>query len=315
MSYPADVYNLTQWKLFAAANADKRTDGWPLMGDFRVVALISVGYILLVAFGPAVFSQILRPSAAAAAAAARRSASPESGNKRAKKSASPVPAAPKAIAAGTKLAVLPFLKEIMIFYNVCVILLNLALFIGFVRLVYTRNYNWVCNAVDYQDDLSLRLVYAYFLSKGVDFTDTVFMLLRGKFEQATFLHCYHHLSMFLIWWVGARYVGGGSSVVGPMINCFVHVCMYSYYLANALKVPVPLVIKKSVTKMQITQLFLVMLYSVVVAQAGCNFDSSLLYAQAVFLFTLLVLFVRFYVRAYYSKRQQQQQAQAVIAAD
>jgi elongation of very long chain fatty acids protein 4 len=193
-------------------------------------------------------------------------------------------------------------KPLMIAYNVAVIALNAALFCGFVFVVVTRRYNVLCNVVDYSDDLALRLVYWYFVSKGVDFTDTVFMLLRKKFDQASFLHVYHHCSMFLIWYVGARFLGGGASVTGPMINCFVHVIMYSYYLAIAVGVNVPAHWKKRITQLQIAQLVGVTIHSVVVAERGCDFPSALLYAQAAFLTSLAVLFIRFYIRAYHSGR-------------
>ena len=189
-------------------------------------------------------------------------------------------------------------KWAMIVYDVFVIGLNLGLFVGFAWLVVTRGYNFVCNAVDYTDDLAVKLVYGYYVSKGVDFTDTVFMLLRKKFDQASFLHVYHHCSMFLIWYIAARYLGGGVSVVGPLCNTFVHVLMYSYYLAIALKVRVPGVLKRSMTRLQIFQLLFVMVYSIVVAQADCPFPSVVLYAQGIFLGTLAVLFVQYYNKVY-----------------
>jgi hypothetical protein len=35
--------------------------------------------------------------------------------------------------------------------------------------------------------------------------------------------------MFIFWWVGAKFVPGGSALTGAMVNCFVHIVMYSYY--------------------------------------------------------------------------------------
>ena len=40
--------------------------------------------------------------------------------------------------------------------------------------------------------------------------------------------------MFALWWIGARYVAGGSSFLGAMFNCCVHVLMYSYYALSAI---------------------------------------------------------------------------------
>ena len=40
--------------------------------------------------------------------------------------------------------------------------------------------------------------------------------------------------MYVFWWVGANFVPGGSSLTAAMVNCFVHVIMYSYYALAAL---------------------------------------------------------------------------------
>ena len=41
-------------------------------------------------------------------------------------------------------------------------------------------------------------------------------------------------TMFCLWWIGVKFVAGGSSFLGAMFNCFVHVLMYTYYLIAAL---------------------------------------------------------------------------------
>ena len=35
--------------------------------------------------------------------------------------------------------------------------------------------------------------------------------------------------MFIVWWVGSKFVPGGSAVTGALVNCLVHILMYSYY--------------------------------------------------------------------------------------
>jgi elongation of very long chain fatty acids protein 4 len=92
--------------------------------------------------------------------------------------------------------------------------------------------------VDYSNDpLALRIASAlwwYYFSKLVEMLDSVFFILRKKESQLTFLHIYHHSTMFCLWWIGVKYVAGGSSFLGAMFNCFVHVLMYSYYFISAL---------------------------------------------------------------------------------
>lgn len=50
----------------------------------------------------------------------------------------------------------------------------------------------------------------YFISKGVEYLDTVFFILRKKFNQISFLHVYHHCTMFTLWWIGIKWVAGGQ---------------------------------------------------------------------------------------------------------
>ncbi|UYV63389.1 ELOVL4 [Cordylochernes scorpioides] len=77
----------------------------------------------------------------------------------------------------------------------------------------------------------------YYFSKVVELLDTVFFVLRKKWSQLTFLHVYHHSTMCALWWIGVKWVPGGSvkelcdvpALPGAMANSFVHVVMYLYY--------------------------------------------------------------------------------------
>uniref|UniRef100_A0A3P9DNT4 Elongation of very long chain fatty acids protein n=1 Tax=Maylandia zebra TaxID=106582 RepID=A0A3P9DNT4_9CICH len=72
-------------------------------------------------------------------------------------------------------------------------------------------------------------LWRYFISKGIEYLDTVFFILRKKFNQVTFLHVYHHCSMFTLWWIGIKWVAGGQSFFGAHMNAMIHVLMYLYY--------------------------------------------------------------------------------------
>lgn len=41
-------------------------------------------------------------------------------------------------------------------------------------------------------------------------SDTACLVLRKKSNQLTFLHIYHHSTMFCLWWIGVKWVAGGS---------------------------------------------------------------------------------------------------------
>jgi elongation of very long chain fatty acids protein 4 len=42
------------------------------------------------------------------------------------------------------------------------------------------------------------VLYVFYLSKILDFMDTVFIILEKKWKQLSFLHVYHHTSIFLV---------------------------------------------------------------------------------------------------------------------
>ena len=47
------------------------------------------------------------------------------------------------------------------------------------------------------------------MSKLVELLDTVIFIVRRKNDQITFLHVFHHASMFALWWIGVKWVAGG----------------------------------------------------------------------------------------------------------
>lgn len=64
--------------------------------------------------------------------------------------------------------------------------------------------------------------------------DTVFFVLRKKEKQVTFLHMYHHSSMYMISWGVTKYQPGGHGTFIGMMNAFVHIIMYIYYFFAAM---------------------------------------------------------------------------------
>ena len=53
----------------------------------------------------------------------------------------------------------------------------------------------------------------------------LFFILRKKNDQVTFLHVYHHASMFFLWWIGVKWVAGGQCkkkvIIWKSSDCFV----------------------------------------------------------------------------------------------
>ena len=55
-----------------------------------------------------------------------------------------------------------------------------------------------------------KALWWFYFSKCVEMMDTIFFILRKKNNQVSFLHVYHHATMFPIWWIGVKWVAGGQ---------------------------------------------------------------------------------------------------------
>lgn len=204
----------------------------------------------------------------------------------------------------------PFqLKPVLVIYNFSVAGLNLYIAIEILYCMAKRRYSWLCQLVDYSDNpYEIRIARAlwwYYMSKLIELMDTVFFVLRKKDNQLTYLHVYHHSTMFFFWWIGIRWVAGGSAAPGPSINCLVHVLMYSYYGLTALGPAVQKYLwwKKHLTLIQLVQFSVGLGFGINAIFSGCKFTRWMQYAFIVYAFSFLVLFGNFYVHAYRSRYQ------------
>lgn len=200
----------------------------------------------------------------------------------------------------------PFnLRPVVVLYNLFCAGLNL--YIGLEIFLTSRQiqYSWTCQPVDYSwDPLSVRIARAlwwYYISKLVELCDSLFIILHKKDQQQlSFLHIYHHATMFSLWWIGARYVAGGSSFLGAMFNCCVHVLMYSYYALAAIggKIKKYLWWKKYLTAIQMLQFIAALVMGINAIKIGCDFPMWMQYSCCAYMLSFLVLFSNFYIKAY-----------------
>lgn len=199
----------------------------------------------------------------------------------------------------------PFrLKYSLIFYNMFITLLNGWMALELCWCAYKRGYNLVCQLVDVSNnEYELRIanvVWWYYVSKCMEFMDTFFFILRKKENQLSFLHIYHHSTMFCVWWAGTRFVPGGSVLSAVMVNCFVHVLMYSYYALAALgpRVQRYLWWKKYLTMIQLVQFLAGVTVGIHLIVSGCQFTRWMQYVFVCYALSFLLLFSDFYKNAY-----------------
>ncbi|KAI9230502.1 MAG: polyunsaturated fatty acid elongation enzyme [Piptocephalis tieghemiana] len=99
-----------------------------------------------------------------------------------------------------------------------------------------------------------KVLWVFYISKPMEFVDTLIMILKKNNRQVSFLHVYHHCTIFNIWWLVMLLAPNGETYFSAMLNSFIHVIMYGYYLGSALGYGRHLtIIKPFITIGQMTQ--------------------------------------------------------------
>lgn len=142
------------------------------------------------------------------------------------------------------------------------------------------------------------LVWIHYNNKYVELLDTVFMVLRKKDRQISFLHCYHHVLLIWGWFLVCKVDSGGDSYFGACVNSFIHVIMYGYYTLALLGMPCPW--KRWITNCQMIQFCVCLAHSCYVVWKG-NMPVVLPLAQAFVIINMLVLFGNFINQNYKKK--------------
>lgn len=229
------------------------------------------------------------------------------------------------LVAFTKTLKLKFdLKGAMLLHNFNLFALSAYMMIECIRQAVLNNYSLWGNGVDSTDKgLGMaQILWIFYLSKILEFGDTCFMALRGNYRQITFLHVYHHASIFFIWWIVVYYGPGGDSYFSAALNSFIHVLMYGYYFWAALqskktstgatesevkRKPTwrePEFYKQFITSGQMLQ------FTIMLAQASYNlyfevpnFPRFLSVILFYYMFTMLALFGNFYILSYIAPKK------------
>ncbi|XP_066467268.1 very long chain fatty acid elongase 4 [Tiliqua scincoides] len=200
-------------------------------------------------------------------------------------------------------------RPLLITYNFGMVLVNFYIFKELFMASRARGYSYICQMVDYSDnEYEVRIAGAlwwYYISKGIEYLDTVFFILRKKFNQISFLHVYHHFTMFTLWWIGIKWVAGGQAFFGAQINAFIHVVMYMYYglAACGPKVQKYLWWKRYLTIMQLIQFHLALGHTALSIYVDCPFPKWMHWGVIIYAFSFIFLFGNFYYRTYRVPKQ------------
>ncbi|VEL08947.1 unnamed protein product [Protopolystoma xenopodis] len=97
-------------------------------------------------------------------------------------------------------------------YNAAMVVYNAYVLKECIFVAHRLGYGLKCTDYTYTDSPDFRrliqLGWFFYFSKIIEFSDTAFFLWRGKVDQVTFLHVFHHANMPPAIWLGLRYLPG-----------------------------------------------------------------------------------------------------------
>lgn len=199
-------------------------------------------------------------------------------------------------------------------HNLAMTFMSLFMFLEISRQAWLGHYSLFGNPKRDSHIAMAKVLALFYCSKILEFNDTFIMLLKQNFRQISFLHIYHHASIFAIWWLVSYWAPTGDSYFPAMLNSFIHVIMYGYYFLAGIGVNSVRAVKKYVTKMQIIQFCFMMVQAnynlcfvhsskVDFPEGAQPYPMSLSALLWVYMVSMLSLFYNFYKQDRQRERQ------------
>ncbi|KAF9973024.1 hypothetical protein BGZ73_003774 [Actinomortierella ambigua] len=196
-------------------------------------------------------------------------------------------------------------KTFSLLHNFCMVSLSAYMAGGILYQAFLAKYSLFENVVDHSSaGLPMaKMIWLFYFSKILEFIDTMIMVVKKNNRQISFLHVYHHSSIFAIWWLVTFVAPNGEAYFSAFLNSFIHVIMYGYYFLSALGIKQVAFVKPFITSGQLTQFCLMMcqsmwdMYSMkVLGRPGYPFFiTALLFF---YMWTMIGLFLNFYRQNY-----------------
>lgn len=141
------------------------------------------------------------------------------------------------------------------------------------------------------------ILYVFYLSKILDFADTFFIIAEKRWKQLSFLHVYHHTSIFLFYWLNTNVGYDGDVYLTIVLNGLIHTIMYTYYFVTLHTKDVWW--KSALTMSQMVQFVVMNAQALYLMYTGCNkYPPRITQAYLYYIMTLLVLFANFFISSY-----------------
>ncbi|XP_067828459.1 very long chain fatty acid elongase 4-like [Heptranchias perlo] len=185
------------------------------------------------------------------------------------------------------------LQKILVVYNMACSIMSL-----YTTLLFLQGLSNAASIFQKESFQELRSAYfTYWVIKNVELLDTVFMIIRHRKRQISFLHVYHHCSMLILSDLTYHYYPWPAIAPFLALNSLIHVFLYFYYGQSALNPIQRPAWKKRMTQLQILQF----LMDLSLATWGYLFHGFCIYG-IMYGLTMLGLFLNFYCKAFNSKK-------------
>lgn len=159
-----------------------------------------------------------------------------------------------------------------------------------------------CNKIDQENPPIGFILYVFYLSKILDFADTFFIVAEKRWKQLSFLHVYHHASIFLFYWLNVQVAFDGEVYMTIVLNGLIHMVMYTYYFVSLHTKEIWW--KSALTTSQIIQFVVMNAQAIYLLVTECpRFPRNIAIAYGYYILSMLVLFTHFFIVSYGGKRK------------
>jgi elongation of very long chain fatty acids protein 4 len=148
-----------------------------------------------------------------------------------------------------------------------------------------------------------KVLWLFYISKILDFMDTFFIIMGCNWRQLSFLHVYHHATIFLFYWLNLHVNYDGDIYLTIVLNGLIHAMMYTYYFVSLHTKDIWW--KSFLTLGQMFQFCVMITQAIVLVVGGCDGGAPRKVTQlyCVYIMTLLFLFAQFFNASYVKKEK------------
>ncbi|CAF1014527.1 unnamed protein product [Brachionus calyciflorus] len=199
------------------------------------------------------------------------------------------------------------LKFLLFCYNLFLIVLNIYISFQILHIKYQAEDFGLCSKVNRSNKGALdkmnRIIWWFYVAKGLELLNTLFFVLRKKFHKLDFLHIYNHSTMFPVWWICTAYFHNGAIANGALMNSLLHIIMHFYFIVSSMGPSFQKFIwwKKYIVQLQMLQFFLLIVYFSYLLKNECpdSLSENMIWYGIYYSLSHVVLIYNFYTKSYY----------------